>query len=101
MGLDSVDLCEESKLIVDVDNNTDSSQSDEAQHQVTLTSQGYDCQPVPIPANRYRNAGRWFPDATSSSSDETHDEMAPSEPAHRVDPYEEDEETEKTKRILV
>ena len=38
---------------------------------------------------------------TSSSSDETHNEMASSEPAHRVDPYEEDEETERTKRILV
>ena len=33
MGLDSVDLHDEGELIVDVDNNVDSSQSDEAHHQ--------------------------------------------------------------------
>ena len=52
MGLDSVDLLEEGELIVDVHNDTDSSQSDEAQHQVNVTSQRYECQSVPITANR-------------------------------------------------
>ena len=84
-----MDPYEETELIIDTD--TDSSQSDEEQHQAR------NCQPIPVPTRQRRTANIWFPDVTSSSSDDTQDEMASSEPAHRVDLYEEDKETKRTK----
>ena len=52
MGLDLVDLHDEGKLIVNIDNDVYSSQSDEAHHQASITSQRYKGQSVPVPDNQ-------------------------------------------------
>ena len=55
MGLDLADLQNEGVLVVDIDDNVDSS---ETRYQGNAVPQRYECQPVPAPANQYR----WFPD---------------------------------------
>ena len=81
-------------LVVDIDDDIDSS---ETRYQGNSVPQRYECQPVPAPANQYR----WFPDTSSSSSDETSYELSPADPTIRANPYVEDEETVMSKRILV
>ena len=94
-GLDSAGLQNEGVLVVDINDDVDSSKT---RYQGNAVPQRHECQPVPNPANQYR----WFPEtSSSSSSDEMSDELLPADPTIRPSPYVEDEETVMSKQILV
>ena len=66
-----------------------------------LTPQIHSGQPRPQSTRQCRTNEVWFPKETASSSDDTHEEHGPLEPAGEVDLYVEDEEVKRMRNILV